>query len=240
MRHPNFTSQRVVALLCPQGKRQHIIWDGRTPGPGLRVTAAGAKTFIYQARLHGHTVRVTIGDVRAWSVAQAQEEAIRLRCLTDRGIDPRTERAEQLARSEAEREDAKRREMLVGEAWAAYMAHPAHQWSPRHRLDHERLAIAGQGLPLDAVVADFVTGAAEVLSPDNVAGHWDMVEGQGAIFHPGYLQVTVGLLVGSQPDAFVERFAAPVRTRASSSTPTRAGRLRNSRRSHRPSPNSTC
>ena len=143
MRHPNFTSQRVVALLCPQGKRQHIIWDGRTPGLGLRVTAAGAKTFIYQARLHGHTVRVTIGDVRAWSVAQAQEEAIRLRGLTDRGIDPRTERAEQLARSEAEREDAKRREMLVGEAWAAYMAHPAHQWSPRHRLDHERLAQAG-------------------------------------------------------------------------------------------------
>ena len=65
------------------------------------------------------------------------------------------------------------------------------------------IMIAGQGLPLDAVVADFVTGAAEVLSPDNVAGHWDMVEGQGAIFHPGYLQVTVGLLVGSQPDAFV-------------------------------------
>jgi len=65
------------------------------------------------------------------------------------------------------------------------------------------IMIAGQGLPIDAVVADFVTGAAEVLSPDNVPAHWDVVEGQGAIFHPGYLQVTVGLLVGSQPDAFV-------------------------------------
>ncbi len=65
------------------------------------------------------------------------------------------------------------------------------------------IMIAGSGMPIDAVVADFVTGAAEVLSPDNAADHWDVIEGQGALFHPGYLQVTVGLLVGSQPDAFV-------------------------------------
>lgn len=65
------------------------------------------------------------------------------------------------------------------------------------------IMIAGRGMPMDAVVADFVTGAAEVLSPDGAPGHWDVIEGQGAIFHPGYLQVTVGLLVGSQPDAFV-------------------------------------
>jgi uncharacterized NAD-dependent epimerase/dehydratase family protein len=65
------------------------------------------------------------------------------------------------------------------------------------------ILIAGSGVPIDAVVADFVTGAAEVLSPDNARDHWDVVEGQGSIFHPGYLQVTVGLLVGSQPDAFV-------------------------------------
>lgn len=65
------------------------------------------------------------------------------------------------------------------------------------------IMIAGRGLPLDAVVADFLTGAAEMLSPDNAADHWDMVEGQGALFHPGYLQVTVGLLVGTQPDAIV-------------------------------------
>lgn len=63
--------------------------------------------------------------------------------------------------------------------------------------------IAGRGLAIDAVVSDFVTGAAEILSPANSSDHWDIVEGQGALFHPGYLQVTVGLLVGSQPDAFV-------------------------------------
>jgi uncharacterized NAD-dependent epimerase/dehydratase family protein len=65
------------------------------------------------------------------------------------------------------------------------------------------IMIAGQGLPIDAVISDFVTGAAELLSPDSAPDHWDVIEGQGAIFHPGYLQVTVGLLVGSQADAFV-------------------------------------
>jgi uncharacterized NAD-dependent epimerase/dehydratase family protein len=65
------------------------------------------------------------------------------------------------------------------------------------------IMIAGRGVPMDAVVADFVTGAAEVLSPENDADHWDVIEGQGSIFHPGFLQVTIGLLVGSQPDAFV-------------------------------------
>lgn len=65
------------------------------------------------------------------------------------------------------------------------------------------IMIAGRGVPMDAVVADFLAGAAEVLSPDNDADHWDVIEGQGSIFHPGFLQVTIGLLVGSQPDAFV-------------------------------------
>ncbi len=65
------------------------------------------------------------------------------------------------------------------------------------------IMIAGEGIPLDAVVSDFLTGAAELLSPAADPVHWDVIEGQGSLFHPGYLQVTVGLLVGSQPDAFV-------------------------------------
>ncbi len=65
------------------------------------------------------------------------------------------------------------------------------------------IMIAGGGLPIDAVVSDFVSGAAEVLSPDNNADHWDVIEGQGSLFHPAYAAVTLGLLHGSQPDAFV-------------------------------------
>lgn len=70
------------------------------------------------------------------------------------------------------------------------------------------IMIAGRGIPIDAVVADFVTGAAELLSPDNAGDHWDVIEGQGAIFHPAYGAVSHGLLVGSQPDAIVACHAA--------------------------------
>ncbi|MDZ4731119.1 MAG: N-acetyltransferase DgcN [Xanthomonadales bacterium] len=65
------------------------------------------------------------------------------------------------------------------------------------------IMIAGEGVPIDAVIADFISGAAEVLTPDNAADHWDVIEGQGSLFHPGYSGVSLGLLHGSQPDAFV-------------------------------------
>ena len=70
------------------------------------------------------------------------------------------------------------------------------------------IMIAGQGIPIDAVVADFVSGAAEVLSPDNAPGHWDVIEGQGSLLHPSYAGVTLGLVHGSQPDAIVLCHAA--------------------------------
>jgi uncharacterized NAD-dependent epimerase/dehydratase family protein len=63
--------------------------------------------------------------------------------------------------------------------------------------------ISGRGLALDAVVADFIAGAAEWITPANDEDHWDCVEGQGSLFHPSFAGVTLGLLHGSQPDAFV-------------------------------------
>ncbi len=65
------------------------------------------------------------------------------------------------------------------------------------------IMIAGSGIPIDAVVSDFVAGAAEMLSPANDADHWDIVEGQGSLFHPSYAGVTLGLIHGTQPDALV-------------------------------------
>ncbi|MDJ0657222.1 MAG: DUF1611 domain-containing protein [Xanthomonadales bacterium] len=65
------------------------------------------------------------------------------------------------------------------------------------------IMISGSGMPIDAVVGDFTSGAAEILSPDNDPDHWDVIEGQGSLFHPGYAAVSLGLLHGSQPDAVV-------------------------------------
>ena len=65
------------------------------------------------------------------------------------------------------------------------------------------IMIVGEGIPIDAVVADFISGAAELITPENDPDHWDVIEGQGSLFHPGYSGVSLGLLHGSQPDAFV-------------------------------------
>ena len=65
------------------------------------------------------------------------------------------------------------------------------------------ILIAGEGVAVDAVPADFVSGAVEALAPAAADDHWDVVEGQGSLFHPSFAGVSLGLLHGAQPDAFV-------------------------------------
>ncbi|MFK8076324.1 MAG: N-acetyltransferase DgcN [Granulosicoccus sp.] len=65
------------------------------------------------------------------------------------------------------------------------------------------ILITGGGIPLDAVVADFMAGAVEWLTPDNDADHWDLIEGQGSLFHASYSGVTLALVHGGAPDTLV-------------------------------------
>lgn len=65
------------------------------------------------------------------------------------------------------------------------------------------ILITGGGVPLDAVIADFMAGAVEWLTPDNDADHWDLIEGQGSLFHVSYSGVTMALVHGGQPDALI-------------------------------------
>ncbi|MFT4715794.1 MAG: putative NAD-dependent epimerase/dehydratase family protein [Paracoccaceae bacterium] len=65
------------------------------------------------------------------------------------------------------------------------------------------ILITGSGVPLDAVIADFMAGAVEYLTPDNDADHWDLIEGQGSLYHVSYSGVTMALIHGGQPDALV-------------------------------------
>ena len=65
------------------------------------------------------------------------------------------------------------------------------------------ILITGGGVPLDAVIADFMAGAVEYLTPDNDPDHWDHIEGQGSLFHVSYSGVTMALIHGGQPDALI-------------------------------------
>ena len=65
------------------------------------------------------------------------------------------------------------------------------------------ILIAGDGVSIDAVVADFISGAVEWLAPGNEADHWDLIEGQGSLYHASYAGVSLGLLHGAQPTALV-------------------------------------
>jgi len=65
------------------------------------------------------------------------------------------------------------------------------------------LLIAGSGVCIDAVVADFIAGAVEMISPDNDPDHWDIIEGQGSLFNPSFAGVSAGLLHGAQPDYLI-------------------------------------
>lgn len=147
----NFTAARVDAHRCPQGKAQAFLWDSASPGLGLRATASGAKAYIFQGKVHGQTVRLTIGNLRSWTIGKAQEEARRLQTLIDAGHDPREVKAEQRASHEARRATAIRESVTVADAWADYLEALRTKISPKTKKprsagyinDHLKLAAPG-------------------------------------------------------------------------------------------------
>lgn len=138
-----FTVARIESLGCEPGKQQQIHWDAKTPGFGLRATAAGMRSYIFESRLFGKTVRLTIGDTRTWELGKARVEASRLKALIDSGIDPREHRAQQQAEHEARRIEARRRDVTFGEVWNEYVVIRKPVWSNRHHLDHLKHSAAG-------------------------------------------------------------------------------------------------
>ncbi|MFP3479373.1 tyrosine-type recombinase/integrase [Burkholderia ambifaria] len=146
MTKQNFTAARVAGFECEPGKQQTIYWDAKTPGLGLRVTAAGARSYIFESRLFGKTMRLTIGNIQVWDLGRARTEAARLKTLVDDGKDPREIRAEQQAAHEARQFEARRRDATFGEAWEQYIEVRKPFWSERSYIDHLQHSQVG-GLP---------------------------------------------------------------------------------------------
>lgn len=143
-----FTIGRVREIPHPP-KGQVMYWDPGTRGLGIRATPT-AKVYIFQGRLNSKTIRVKIGDVRTWPLDSndahkpgARQEARRLQSLLDKGVDPRNEKQDRLAKQEAQRAEITRHTILVIDVWAEYLETQKHRWSTRHYDDHVQLAHLG-------------------------------------------------------------------------------------------------
>ncbi|MBY0499660.1 MAG: integrase family protein [Nitrosomonas sp.] len=147
MKWKNFTTDRVAGFKCKPGAKQSIYWDGKIPGLGLRVTASGAKSYIFQTEMHNRTIRLTIGDSRAWSISDAQDEATRLKVMTDQSIDPRQVKADAAVAKEAaevaRKAQGNRETVTVGRAWDEYVNVMKSTWGALHLHDHVRAMQSG-------------------------------------------------------------------------------------------------
>ena len=143
----NLTAGSIERLTCPIGKQQAFMRDSEAPGLRVRITSAGAKSFVFEAKLNRQTIRRTIGDVKVWSIEQARAEARRLAVLLDNGQDPREIQRQQQAAKAAERAAASAKALTVGDVWPLYLesGKPKRRdaWKPRYRADLEAMAAPG-------------------------------------------------------------------------------------------------
>jgi len=149
------TAGRIENFKCEEGKAQSFLWCSEVPGLGVRATPkTKIKRYIFQSKVKGQTMRVTIGKVSAWSIEKAQEEARTLQVMIDKGDDPREVKADKEAVKEASRlaKEAEaaalmmqeaREAVTVGMAWAEYIAARKPKWSASHYNDHEQVMHQG-------------------------------------------------------------------------------------------------
>lgn len=150
----NFTAGRVESFSCESGKNQSFLWDETAQGLGLRVTANGKKAYIFQAKLKGDVIRITIGKTNTWTIDEARAKARSLRVTIDEGQDPRQVKADKL---EAEKEARQIKEaakaaikaqeihdsVTLGDVWPEYVNERSSQWSKHHIDAHRKMIQAG-------------------------------------------------------------------------------------------------
>ncbi|WP_323012529.1 integrase family protein [Castellaniella sp.] len=139
----NLRQGTVSKATCPDGKQQVFLRDSEQRGFALRVTAAGSKSYVYEGKLAGRNIRVTLGDPSAMTLDQARRRASEIRIMIDDGRDPRVVKAEQIAADAAKRRQTKLDATPALDAWQAYIKARAGHWSDRHKADHETMSREG-------------------------------------------------------------------------------------------------
>jgi integrase len=146
----HLTVERIRKLIPPNSTQAVYVFDDDPKHLSVRVTPAGAKSFVYSGKLNGTPLRVTIGSASDWILEDARAEARRLQTLVDAGRDPRQVKADITAADEAARAaafaaktaaelEAQRQQLTLGEAWAVYCEARRPKWGERTARDHEKL-----------------------------------------------------------------------------------------------------
>jgi integrase len=140
------TAGRVASFECPAAKPQAFLWDTDTPTLAVRATPTGRKTFIFESRLRGRTIRMTIGTITDWPIEQARLKAQSYKMLVDNGSDPREAEQEKDAVAAAKVKASKIAALKVADVWAIYIEERRPHWGQLHYRDHIDKAKPG-GLP---------------------------------------------------------------------------------------------
>ncbi|MFV9474689.1 tyrosine-type recombinase/integrase [Advenella sp. RU8] len=138
----NLTSG-LIGKADSEGKQQRFIRDAKQPGLALRVTLSGHKAFIYEDKLAGKAIRITIGDVQSLGIGEARDKAAELRAIVKSGRDPRVVKQERTEADIAKREQERRQVATFGDAWKAYLEERKPHWGELHYRDHVALAQVG-------------------------------------------------------------------------------------------------
>lgn len=145
------TAGLIERLQCPPDSQQAFLRDIKSPSLRVRATRpskknpGGAKAFVFESKLNKATLRITIGDVRTWSIEDARAEANRLRVLVDKGLDPRDIERQKQAEAAAQRAQEAARCVTFGEVWQTYMADrkKAKVWGDRSYESHQTMVAPG-------------------------------------------------------------------------------------------------
>ena len=141
------TAGRIAQFNCEEGKTRTYLWDKDIKGLGVIATAGRSKSFIFQAKIHGKSARLTIGNVNAWSIPDAKAEARHLQVLIDQGNDPRQVKADKVIAKNvaiaAKKAQEARETVTVGKAWDEYIVAMKPTWGALHLHDHIRAMQSG-------------------------------------------------------------------------------------------------
>lgn len=146
MKKQSLTFARIEKLKPPRGKQYAFLWD-KAVGFGVRITKNSAKSFIFESRLNGKTIRLTIGDCATWTISDARKAATRLKAMIDEGKDPRLVKVAQAHENAKAHAKIKKDKAIIGEAWESYLTHlnakikkNGRKLSALHLRDHANIA----------------------------------------------------------------------------------------------------